>query len=164
MGRIAANLGLQSRDASGRPTPVGGPIAESVAAMSPVSRLLSSTKIATDKRLSAWDKVIRLTTGFREETVENEQITRDLRDRLNALQIKLGARPLTIVSGADKLKEFALANGDTETAMQLEQIEKALALQKKLDRESKKDDEKPDKDKPARDSRKALIDRIQAVR
>jgi hypothetical protein len=98
------------------------------------------------------------------ETVEKEQITRDLRDRLNALQIKLGARPLTIVSGAEKLKEFALANGDTETAMQLEQIEKALAIQKKLDREADKDAKKKDRDNPARDSRKALIDRIQAVR
>ena len=164
MGRIALNLGLQSPNASGRPTPVIGPISESVAAMSPVSRLLSSTKIATDKRLTPSEKVWRLVTGVRVETVEKDQITRDLRDRLNALQIKLGARPLTIVSGADKLKEFALANGDTETAMQLEQIEKALALQKKLDRESKKDDEKPDKDKPARDSRKALIDRIRALR
>ena len=160
MGRIALNLGLQSPNASGRPTPVGGPLAESIAAMSPVSRLLSSTKIATDKRLSPLEKVARLTTGFREEVVDREQVIRDLRDRLNAMQIKLGARPLTIVSGAEKLKEFALAQGDTETAAQLEQIEKALALQKKLDRET----EKKTKEEPARYSRKALIDRLRALR
>jgi hypothetical protein len=160
MGRIALNLGLQSPNASGRPTPVIGPISESVAAMSPVSRLLSTTKIATDKRLSPGEKVWRLLTGVRMETVERDQITRDLRDRLNAMQIKLGARPLTIVSGAEKLKEFALANGDTETAMQLEQIEKALAMQKKLDREASKTDE----DKPQKDSRKALIDKLRALR
>lgn len=160
MGRIAANLGLQSVDASGRPLPVGGAITESVAAMSPISRLLSTTKIATDKRLSAKDKVARLVTGFRVETVEKEQITRDLRDRLNAIQIKLGARPLTIVSGAEKLKQFALDNGDTETAAQLDQIEKALALQKKLDREA----EKGTGDEPVKDSRKALIDRLRALR
>lgn len=160
MGRIAANLGLQNVDASGRPLPVGGAVSESIAAMSPVSRLLSTTKIATDKRLSARGKVARLVSGFRVETIEKEQITRDLRDRLNALQIKLGARPLTIVSGADKLKEFALAQGDSETAIQLEQIEKALALQKKLDRES----EKGTFDKPVKDSRKALIDKLRALR
>lgn len=160
MGRIALNLGLQSPNASGRPTPVIGPVSESVAAMSPVSRLLSTTKIATDKRLSPGEKVWRLVTGVRMETVEKEQITRDLRDRLNALQIKLGARPLTIVNGADKLKEFALANGDTETAMQLEQIEKALALQKKLDREADKGTD----GKPVKDSRKALIDKLRALR
>jgi hypothetical protein len=160
MGRIAANLGLQSGDASGRPTPVGGPIAESVAAMSPISRLLSSTKIATDKRLSPGEKVARLVSGFRMETIEKEQITRDLRDRLNALQIKLGARPLTIVSGADKLREFALAQGDEETAVQLAQIEKALAIQKKLDRDS----EKTTKGTPKKDSRKALIDKLMGLR
>lgn len=160
MGRIAANLGLQNVDASGRPLPIGGPAAESIAAMSPVSRLLSTTKIATDKRLSPGEKVWRLVTGVRMETVEKEQITRDLRDRLNALQIKLGARPLAIVSGAEKLKEFALANGDTETAAQLDQIEKALALQKKLDRES----EKATDGKPVKDSRKALIDKLRALR
>lgn len=160
MGRIAANLGLQNVDASGRPLPVGGPAAESIAAMSPISRLLSTTKIATDKRLSAKDKVARLVSGFRVETIEKEQITRDLRDRLNALQIKLGARPLTIVSGADKLKQFAIDQGDNETAVQLEQIEKALALQKKLDREADKGTD----GKPVKDSRKALIDKLRALR
>lgn len=160
MGRIAANLGLQNVDASGRPLPVGGPAAESIAAMSPISRLLSTTKIATDKRLSAKDKVARLVSGFRVETIEKEQITRDLRDRLNALQIKLGARPLTIVSGADKLKQFAIDQGDNDTAVQLEQIEKALALQKKLDREADKGTD----GKPVKDSRKALIDKLRALR
>lgn len=160
MGRIALNLGLQSPNASGRPTPVIGPITESLAAMSPLSRMLSTTKIATDHRLTPLEKVVRLTTGFRQETVEKDQITRDLRDRLNAMQIKLGARPLTIVNGANKLRDFALANGDTETALQLDQISKALAMQKKMDR----DNEKEDDGEPAKDSRKALIDRLRGLR
>ena len=64
------------------------------------------------------------------------------------------------MSGADKLKQFAIDQGDNETAVQLEQIEKALALQKKLDREADKGTD----GKPVKDSRKALIDKLRALR
>jgi hypothetical protein len=104
---------------------------ESIAAASPIARILSSAKIATDTRTSAATKVVRLLSGGRIETVSQEQITRDIRDRVNALQVAAGARPLTIVSGTEKLQEELVARGDLKTAALLEQYGRVLAAQKK---------------------------------
>jgi hypothetical protein len=104
---------------------------ESIAAASPIARILSSAKIATDTRTNAATKVVRLLSGGRIETVSQEQITRDIRDRVNALQVAAGARPLTIVSGTEKLQEELVARGDLKTAALLEQYGKVLAAQKK---------------------------------
>jgi hypothetical protein len=131
LGRLATNLGLQDVSPSGRAAPVGGPMIESIAAASPIARILSSAKIATDTRTSAATKVVRLLSGGRIETVSQEQITRDIRDRVNALQVAAGARPLTIVSGTEKLQEELVARGDLKTAALLEQYGKVLAAQKK---------------------------------
>lgn len=157
MGRIATNLGLQSEDASGRATPVGSPVLESLASAGPLSRMLSTAKMLTTSsdRLSAKDKVIRMLSGARIENVSQEQVTRDLRDRLNALQIQLGARPLTIVSGADKLKKYAEEQGDTATAERLDRIEKALSAQRKI---------VADQEKKSKEPTKALIDRLRELR
>jgi hypothetical protein len=131
LGRLATNLGLQDVSPSGRAAPVGGPMIESIAAASPIARILSSAKIATDTRTNAATKVVRLLSGGRIETVSQEQITRDIRDRVNALQVAAGARPLTIVSGTEKLQEELVARGDLKTAALLEQYGKVLAAQKK---------------------------------
>lgn len=157
IGRIMTNLGLQDPDASGRARPVGGPLVESLAAAGPLSRALSMAKIATSPpdRASTLEKVFRLTTGIRPETVTQEQITRDLRDRINAEQIKLGARPLTTVVGSDKLMEYALAQGDTETATKLEKYERALSAQRKRVRDSEKKTEAKGQ---------SLVDRLRSLR
>jgi hypothetical protein len=156
LGRLATNLGLQELGPSGRATPVGGPLVESVLASSPLSRILSMAKIAsTDPaRSTAMEKVARLLSGVRVEAVTQEQITRDIRDRLNAIQIQSGARPLTIVSGTDGLQEALIAQGDTQTAATLSRIGQALAMQRRM---AAGQDENP---QPRGESTKALIDRL----
>ena len=158
LGRLATNLGLQEEGPSHRATPVGGALFESLLSASPASRVISMAKIATTDpaRSSAIEKVFRLLSGIRVEAVTQEQITRDIRDRLNAIQVQSGARPLTTVSGTKGLEEFLIAQGDTETAATLSQIGRALALQKKM--EAKKDKEGK-ASKPGGQSTKALIDR-----
>lgn len=133
IGRIATNLGLQELAPSGRARPVGTELLESIAAASPLSRILSSAKMLSTpvNRSGAIEKVARLLTGARVETVTPEKITLDVRDRLNALQVKAGARPLTLVSGTKGLKERMLLQGDKAGVAQLERIEKLLAALKK---------------------------------
>lgn len=152
IGRILANVGLQDVDASGRAQPfLDSPMLESLAAAGPYSRMLSMAKIATDERSNAIDKVLRLLSGVRTEYVTQEMVTRDLRDRLNAIQIAAGARPLTTVSGTSKLQEHLAAQGDTEKVAVLQRIEQALAIQRKLVRDKEKMKSKP------------LIDMLQQV-
>lgn len=160
LGRLATNLGLQDLSPSGRATPVGGPMIESIAAASPIARILSSAKIATDTRTNAATKVVRLLSGGRIETVSQEQVTRDIRDRVNALQVAAGARPLTIVSGTDKLQEELIARGDLKTAALLEQYGKVLAAQKKELAAKQKEAEKA---KP-KQSANPLVDMLQRAR
>lgn len=138
LGRLATNLGLQELSPSGRATPVGGPMLESIAAASPIARLLSTGKIATDTRTTAATKVIRLLSGARIETVSQEQVTRDIRDRINALQIEAGARPLTMVPGTKELQDELVARGDLKTAALLAQYGAVLKAQKKEEAARKK--------------------------
>lgn len=161
MGRLLVNLGMQDLGPSGRAKPFAGSMAESIAAASPASRLLSIAKIATadPARSGPVEKVIRLLSGFKVEHVSPEQITRDIRDRLNALQIKSGARPLTIVSGTEKLMERMVEQGDTEGAAELAKITRVLsALRKQVGGTG------TSKSQPDRPKTKALIDRLRANR
>lgn len=160
LGRLATNLGLQDLSPSGRAAPVGGPMLESIAAASPIARILSSAKIATDTRTNAATKVVRLLSGGRIETVSQEQITRDIRDRVNALQVAAGARPLTIVSGTEKLQEELIARGDLKTAALLEQYGKVLAAQKKELAAKQKEAEKAQ----PKQSANPLVDMLQRSR
>jgi len=160
LGRLATNLGLQDVSPSGRAAPVGGPMVESIAAASPIARILSSAKIATDTRTNAATKVVRLLSGARIETVSQEQITRDIRDRVNALQVAAGARPLTIVSGTEKLQEELIARGDLKTAALLEQYGKVLAAQKKELAAKQKEAEKAQ----TKQSVNPLVDMLQRAR
>ena len=137
LGRIMTNLGLQDESPSGRATPVGGALIESLLAASPASRQLSMAKILTapSARSGATEKVFRLLAGIRTETVTPEQTVREVRDRLNAMQIQSGARPVTIVSGTEKLQERLNQIGDTEEAARLKKIDVLLQrLKKEMDK------------------------------
>lgn len=141
IGRLLTNIGVQDLDPSGRAAPVlGSATIESIAAASPVSRMISMAKIATNdpKRAGTVEKLARLLTGVRIENVSTEQITRDIRDRVNALQIQNGARPLTTVTGAKGIAEELRARGDNETADKLDQYESVLQMMRKMEREKKK--------------------------
>jgi len=137
LGRIMTNLGLQDESPSGRATPVGGALIESLLSASPASRQLSMAKILTapSARSGATEKVFRLLAGIRTETVTPEQTVREVRDRLNAMQIQSGARPVTIVSGTEKLQERLQAIGNTEEAGRLKKIDVLLQkLRKEMDK------------------------------
>lgn len=161
LGRLLTNLGVQPLGPSGRATPVGGPMGESLLSASPVSRLLSIARIAsTDSaRSGGVEKVMRLLSGVKVEHVSPEQITRDIRDRLNALQIKAGARPLTTVAGTAGLMDRMIERGDVEGAAQLQQINKVLTALRKQVGESG-----ATRSKDKRPTTQALIDRLRASR
>lgn len=139
IGRLLTNIGVQDLDPSGRAAPVlGSATIESIAAASPVSRMISMAKIATNdpKRAGTVEKLARLLTGVRIENVSPEQITRDIRDRINALQVQAGARPLTTVIGANA--DEVRARGDVETADKLDQYASVLKMISRMEREKKK--------------------------
>lgn len=140
LGRILANAGVVDVPPSGRPQPVGGPLLESLVAASPLSRAASTARVISNPsaRSSATEKVMRLLLGTRVEAVSEEQIIRDIRDRVNALQIEYGARPLTTVSGTAELQKRLLESGATEDAVKLEQLGKVLAALRKQQRETEK--------------------------
>ena len=153
MGRILSNAGLGTGEKQLR-SPFG-PMAESLAAASPLSRLLSMTKIATTDpaRSGAVEKVFRLMSGVRVENVTSEQITRDVRDRLNMLQIQSGARPLTTVSGTADLMKHMIERGDVEGAAKLERITKVLSVLRKQVSGKKSREGKPP-------TTRSLVDRL----
>lgn len=137
LGRILVNTGLREEGPSGRPDPVGGPLLESLVAASPVSRLISTARILSSPadRVTATEKVIRMLTGAKIESVTAEQKIRDIRDRINAMQVKAGAHPLTTVIGAGKVKERLLELGDVEGAAAMQAAEDELSrLRKEMDR------------------------------
>jgi hypothetical protein len=137
MGRIAVQLGMAELGPSGRPDPVGGGLLESVVAASPMSRWLNMLKVGTAPKTSFGEKALNLLSGGRTRDFTTEQVTREIRDRMNALQVQAGARPLSIVSGTEKLMERLAETGDTEKLQQLKQIEKSLQwLRKKLKEET----------------------------
>lgn len=141
IGRLLTNLGVQGLDQSGRAAPVLGSAAlESIAAASPLSRMISMAKIATNdpKRAGTVEKLTRLLTGVRTENVSPEQITRDIRDRVNALQIEHGARPLTTVIGAKGIADELRTRGDFENADKLDQYASVLTFMRKQERMKKK--------------------------
>lgn len=133
LGRIAVNVGLRDMPQSNRPTPVGGPLLESLVAASPASRALSTIRTLTNPsdRATAVEKVLRLLSGVRVEAVSPEQIKRDIQDRLNAEQIAAGARPLSIASGIANLKQQMIDEGDLAGAERMAAIEKVLSLIRK---------------------------------
>lgn len=140
VGRILTNVGLQDLGPSGRPTPFGSPMVESLLAASPASRAISLAKIATSPQQTSLDKLMRILAGAKVEVVTKEQTVREIRDRVNAMQIESGARPLTIVSGTDKLQEELKAMGREDEAAQLARMEKVLNL---LRKQVSKKDKKP---------------------
>jgi hypothetical protein len=70
--------------------------------------------------------------------VTPEALIRELRDRLNAEEIKLGARPITTVVGVKKIEEQLRAAGEIEQADRLDMIQQALSiLKKRMDERNK---------------------------
>lgn len=136
LGRIVHNIRLQASKygigsepvlpPSGRPNPVGGPLVEAAVANSPLASYLRYVHVTLDPRRSTKDKLINLLTGVRTKEFSDEAMVREIRDRMNALQIKYGARPVTIVAGIDGLKQEMLDQGMKTEADQLERIGKVL--------------------------------------
>lgn len=139
IGRLLTNIGAYELGPSRRAKPAVGPLVESLAAASPVSRMLSVAKIMTEdrKRAGFAEKVLRLLTGMNTENVTQQQISRDIRDRMNAIQIQYGARPLTTVIGAKGAKEEATARGDIEGVTKLERLEAVAKALRKREQDKK---------------------------
>jgi len=133
LGRILINLGITDVAPSGRAAPFLSPTVEAVAAASPLSRVLSTAKIISnpEDRTSSMEKVMRLLLGVKVETITPEQTLREIRDRLNAMEIAAGARPLTLATGTSKLRERLKALGNTEELQKLQQIDQLLKLLRK---------------------------------
>lgn len=136
MGRIVFNIRNLAADAgigqhvplppSGRPDPVPGKVAEAIAANSPLASYFRYLHVATDPRRSAKDKLVNLLTGVRTKQYSSEAMIRELRDRLNAIELEMGARPVTLVTGSKRVKEELEAQGYTEEAARLEAVQKWL--------------------------------------
>lgn len=145
LGRILQNLGVTTPNESGRPDPFIHPMVEALAANSPAAAAIRIARISTEDpaRRSTLEKVMNLATGFRTKVVTPEQIGRELRDRLNAEEIALGARPMTIVTGVSKLTERLRSEGRVQEADKLEAIQQVLqVLKKRRDEELKKEQKK----------------------
>jgi hypothetical protein len=65
-------------------------------------------------------------TGVRTKTMSPEAQIREIRDRVNAVEIELGARPLTLTVGNKKLEARARAEGDDVKADRLRAARKVL--------------------------------------
>lgn len=133
IGRILVNLGITDVAPSGKAAPFLGPTVEAVASASPLSRLLSTTKYLSnpEDRTSATEKVARFLLGVKVDTITPEQTLREIRDRLNAMEVAAGARPLTLATGTAKLRERLAQTGDTEQLEKLQQIDRLLKLLRK---------------------------------
>lgn len=133
IGRILANIGLREIPPSGRPEPFGGPMVEAMAANSPLAAALSYLKVMTESRdrRGLREKAVNLLTGLRTRQITPEMLSRELRDRLNAEQVKLGARPVTIVSGTKGLSQRYSETGSDEEVAKLAMLERALAIVRK---------------------------------
>lgn len=133
VGRILHNMGLTQLPPSGRPNPFISPMVEAAAANSPAAAALRYARVISEplNRRSVSEKMINLLTGVRTKNIDQEALARELRDRLNAEQIRMGARPISIVTGTEGLAERYEAAGDEDAAEKLERISRALAVIRK---------------------------------
>lgn len=133
VGRILHNMGLTQLPPSGRPNPFISPMVEAAAANSPAAAALRYARVISEplKRRSISEKMVNLLTGVRTKNITQEALARELRDRLNAEQIRMGARPISIVTGTEGLAEKYEAAGDEDAAEKLERISRALAVIRK---------------------------------
>jgi len=136
IGRLLVNLGVQDQTPGGKAPPFFSPTLEAVAAASPLSRVLSTAKIVTnpEDRTTALEKVMRTLIGTKIDTITPEQTLREIRDRLNAVEIAAGARPLTLATGTKNLRERLKEIGSTEELRRLEKIDKLLKILRKQER------------------------------
>jgi hypothetical protein len=133
VGRILHNMGLTQLPPSGRPNPFISPMVEAAAANSPAAAALRYARVISEplKRRSISEKMVNLLTGVRTKNITQEALARELRDRLNAEQIRMGARPISIVTGTEGLAERYEAAGDEGAAEKLERISRTLAVIRK---------------------------------
>ncbi len=141
LGRIVYNIRKQASDigigpapqleASGRPAPIGGSLGEALVANSPLSSYLRYVHVATDPRRSLADRAVNLLTGVRTREYSNEAMTREIRDRLNAIEVSMGARPLTTVIGSKDIIARLRETGQDEEAARLEAIQQLLSSYRK---------------------------------
>lgn len=127
--------------ADDRPEPFIHPIVEQIAANSPASAAMRYARIISEpsERRGTLEKILNLTTGARTKIVTPQAMTRELQDRLNQTQIEMGAHPITIATGVQKLALKMAESGDIEGAQRLINIQKSLAfLRKKLEMQNEK--------------------------
>lgn len=138
--RYAHSLGLTGPPDQ-RPEPFISPLFEAVAANSPASAAMRYARIITEpsERRSVLEKLFNLGTGGRTKIVTAQAMTRELQDRLNQAQIEMGAHPITIATGVQKLAVRMAESGDIEGAQRLVNIQRSIAfLRKKLEEQAEK--------------------------
>lgn len=108
------------------PKPIGGSVTESMVASSPAAAWLRIARTSLDPRKGTTEKLANIFTGVRTKTMSPEAQIREIRDRINAVEIELGARPLTLTVGNKKLEERARAEGDLVKADRLKAARKVL--------------------------------------
>lgn len=140
VGRILHNIGATELPPSGRPDPFISPFVESLIANSPASAALGYARTLTEptERSPISEKILSMFTGLKMKHINREALIRELRDRLNAEQIRLGARPLTIVTGTEGLQERYTEAGNVSEAERLATIAAQLERLRKEIRNSKK--------------------------
>jgi hypothetical protein len=117
------------------PRPVGGSLVESAVASSPAAAWLRILRTSTDSRRETPEKLVNVLTGVRTKVYSKEAQIREYRDRLNALEIEMGARPMTLVTGSRQLEDRARAEGDTVKADRLRAIRTVIdRLRKEAER------------------------------
>ena len=111
IGRILTQLGLQDELPGGQAAPfMGSRGLEFVASNSPISRALSSLKMALDSRKTKIERAANLTTGMRITTVSPQGARSGLRDTVNAIIRDAGGRGFQSFSASDELLDYLKEN------------------------------------------------------
>ena len=108
------------------PKPIGGSALESMVASSPAAAWLRMARTSLDPRKGTTEKLLNVLSGVRTKTMSPEAQIREIRDRINAVEIEMGARPLTLTVGNKKLEARARAEGDNIKADRLKAARKVL--------------------------------------
>lgn len=139
IGRILNNMGLTDLPPSGRPSPVlGSSLLEAMAANSPAAAAIRYARVITEPttRTPVPEKIMNLLSGVKTKHITREALVRELRDRLNAEQISMGARPITIVTGTEGLAERYEEAGQITQAERLKVITEQLNYLRKQIKQS----------------------------
>lgn len=139
MGRILTQMGIQDPLPNKSAAPIGGSrLAEFVAANSPMSRILSSTKTALDDRKGYLERAMNLATGMRIQSVNPEQRRRGLRDLTDAIAREHGGRAFSNMTISKDLIE-SLEEGTEEhtTLTAIKELRKLWDRKRKAEQRAK---------------------------